>query len=177
MLLDKQFEKLDIYIYENNITVDCCSELDQFNKSALYCNLGGDDIILLNPSLDTSDKGDKLEILSEECGHHATSVGDSFLAAEDSATRIYIDKTEKKATIWAAKYLIDLDDLRRYVLISGSVEELTDYLGVTYNILYEYLYNLKNHQQFLQITENKKLDLYKLPNLHIIERSDENEES
>lgn len=78
----------------------------------------------------------------------------------------------KKPPYGGAKYFIDEQDLKKYILISTSVEELTDYLGATDRMLYDYLYSLRHMGQYWQLNEKLLLDLYRLPNLVIIDRED-----
>ena len=60
----------------------------------------------------------------------------------------------------------------RNILLSTSVEELTDYLGATDRMLYDYLYSLKSQVQYWEITDTISLDLYKLPNLVLIDKNE-----
>lgn len=161
-------DKISKYIDDNGIILDECDMLDKFGKAALYCHINNQDIILLNPNFKDRDIRDQVDILAEECGHYATSIGDTFISPATYSDRLKIDKSEHKAILWASNYFIDKLDLIRYIRLSTSVEELTDYLGISYSMLYEYLYNLKNKGQYLELGDGSKLDLYKLPNLVII---------
>ncbi|WAW14774.1 hypothetical protein [Peptostreptococcus equinus] len=168
-------EKINSYIENNNINIDNCDRLNFFGKSALYCNIYNKDLILLSPDFYKKLSSEQLEILAEECGHHATSVGDTFINTDLYYKKLEVSKSEKKAILWATNYIIDEYDLKKYIKQSCSVEELTSYLGITEEFLYEYLYCKRNKIHYLDLGDNKILDLYKLPNLHIMERSEINE--
>lgn len=165
-------EKICKYIEEQEILIDDCPELSKFKKAALYCNINNRNLILLSPEFHNRNLKEQAEILAEECGHFATSVGDTFVCPNTYASKLAISKSEQKATLWGAKYFIDEQDLKKYILISTSVEELTDYLGATDRMLYDYLYSLKHMGQYWQLNERLLLDLYKLPNLVIIDKED-----
>lgn len=162
----RSLEKIENYIEKNNIILDTCKELEKFGKSALYCHINDKDIVLLSNSYHTKPTEEKLEILLEEIGHYATSVGDTFKENNTTSEKIIHDKCEKKAVIWGANFLITEDDIKKYISISDSVEELTEYLGVTQFILYEHLYNLRNKKRYIYL-DNGKVDLYRLPNICI----------
>ncbi|MDY4128667.1 hypothetical protein [Peptostreptococcus porci] len=165
-------DKISKYIEENNIIIDECELLKKYGKAALYCCIENKNIILLHPDFEKRSKNEQIEILAEECGHYATSSGDTFIVPDTSLKKLNIDKSEHKAFLWGCKYFIDEDDLIKYLRISTSVEELTDYLGATDKMLYEYLYSLKNKMQFFDLQDGTFLDLYKLPNIVIIDKEE-----
>lgn len=165
-------EKICKYIEEQDILIDNCPELSKFGKAALYCSVKNKNIILLSPEFYSRQTNEQTEILAEECGHYATSSGDTFTVPDSYSDRLDISKSERKATLWGAKYFIDESDLKKYILLSTSVEDLTDYLGATDRILYDYLYSLKSQVQYWEINDTISLDLYKLPNLVLIDKNE-----
>ena len=59
--------------------------------------------------LDTSIKNDKyklIEVLSEELGHHFTSIGNSVNNINTYRSKLDIGKCENKATKWATNFLV-----------------------------------------------------------------------
>lgn len=165
-------EKIYKYIEDNNIMIDNCPELGKFGKTALYCNIKNKNIILLSPEFYNRQANEQSEILAEECGHYATSSGDTFTCPDTYSDKLNISKSEHKATLWGAKYFIDEQDLKKYIMISTSVEELTDYLGATDRMLYDYLYSLKSKEQYRGVSNTILLDLYKLPNLVLVDKNE-----
>lgn|SRR3712207_921073 len=165
-------EKICKYIEEQDILIDNCPELSKFGKAALYCSIKNKNIILLSPEFYSRQANEQTEILAEECGHYATSSGDTFTVPDTYSGGLDISKSERKAALWSAKYFIDEQDLKKYIMISTSVEELTDYLGATDRMLYDYLYSLKSQGQYWEISDTILLDLYRLPNLVLIDKYD-----
>lgn len=162
--------KLEKFIYQKNITVMKCKELDYFKKGALFCSINGNNIILLNENFYNRDKKEQIEILAEECGHYATTVGD-ITNANSYKERLDIDKAELKARQWGANYLIDIKALKKALLSCQTVDEVLDELDISYNIFNDYMTKLSLKEQYLNLGNGYKLNLYKLPNL-IKERSE-----
>ncbi|WP_437131236.1 hypothetical protein [Peptostreptococcus russellii] len=156
--------KLEKFIYQKNIIVVKCKELDYFKKGALFCSINGNNIILLNENFYNRDKKEQIEILAEECGHYATTVGD-ITNANSYKERLDIDKAELKARQWGANYLIDIEALKKALLSCQTVDEVLDKLDISYNIFNDYMTKLSLQKQYLNLGNGYKLNLYKLPNL------------
>lgn len=156
--------KLEKFIYQKNIIVVKCKELDYFKKGALFCSINGNNIILLNENFYNRDKKEQIEILAEECGHYATTVGD-ITNANSYKERLDIDKAELKARQWGANYLIDIEALKKALLSCQTVDEVLDKLYISYNIFNDYMTKLSLQKQYLNLGNGYKLNLYKLPNL------------
>lgn len=126
--------KLNDFIFTNNIIVEKCDKLKYFKKIALFCTIDGNDIILLNDDFNSRPKSERLEILAEECGHYATTTGD-MTVANSYSDKIKIDKAELKARQWAAEFLIDFDKFKEACIKSQTIQEVIDYfriLAITY---------------------------------------------
>lgn len=156
--------KLEKFINQKNIAVVKCKELDYFKKGALFCSINGNNIILLNENFYNRDKKEQIEILAEECGHYATTVGD-ITNANSYKERLDIDKAELKARQWGANYLIDIEALKKALLSCQTVDEVLDKLDISYNIFNDYMTKLSLQKQYLNLGNGYKLNLYKLPNL------------
>ena len=74
---------------------------------------------------------ERRSVFAEELGHHFTSVGNATVC-HCYVDRIFIDKTERKAMVWAGHYLVperDLDDAVKQGHV--SLWDLADYFTVT----------------------------------------------
>lgn len=156
--------KLEKFINQKNIAVVKCKELDYFKKGALFCSINGNNIILLNENFYNRDKKEQIEILAEECGHYATTVGD-ITNANSYKERLDLDKAELKARQWGANYLIDIEALKKALLSCQTIDEVLDKLDISYNIFNDYMTKLSLKKQYLNLGNGYKLNLYKLPNL------------
>lgn len=163
-------DKLYDFINENNITVEVCPELQYFKKAALFCTIKGKNLILLNDNFYERPNCERVEILAEECGHYATTVGDMTIA-NSYKEKLDIDKAELKATQWGSNFLINMDSLKSALLTCQTLEEVLEELDVSYNVLNTYMTKLSLQGQYLELDDVYKLNLYKLPSL-IKERND-----
>lgn len=164
------FNKLDDFIFTNNIMVEECEKLRYFKKAALFCNIDGNNIILLNDDFNSRPKSEKIEILAEECGHYATTTGD-MTVVNNYSDKLKVDKAELKARQWGANFLIDSGSLKKALITCQTLDEVLDELDISYNILNDYMTKLSLQEQYLELGNGYKLNLYKLPSL-IKERSD-----
>ena len=162
--------KLEKFINVKNIAVEKCRELDYFKKGALFCSINRNNIILLNEDFYSRDRKEQIEILAEECGHYATTVGD-MTKVSSYKERLDIDKAELKARQWGANFLIDSGSLKKALITCQTLDEVLDELDISYNILNDYMTKLSLQGQYLELGNGYKLNLYKLPSL-IKERSD-----
>ena len=102
-----------------------------------YCKFDG---CYPSITLDYSIKGDyryTLEVLSEEIGHHETSVGKSYTIKSDKlGCNPVLGKVERKASVRGCELLISIEDLFK-ALDNGnnSFYEVAEILGVTENML------------------------------------------
>lgn len=158
----KSIKKLNDFIENNNIIIDNCDELDLVGKSALYFNNGNHDYILLGNGYKKSGYKKQVDILAEECGHYATTVGDYLEKKNTYHEKIEIDKAERKAYNWACNFLIDETELADALKKSSNLEEVADILEVSEQTIIDYLYFYSLKNRFFHIDENKKIDLYKL---------------
>ncbi len=88
--------------------------------------------------------------------------------------KVKIDKAELKARQWAAEFLIDFNKFKEACIKCQTLQEVIDYLDISYNILNEYVTKLSLREQYFDLGNGYKLNLYKLPSI-IKERSDGNE--
>lgn len=121
--------------------------------------------------LDNSIKNDKyklIEVLSEELGHHFTSIGNSVNNINTYRSKLDIGKCENKATKWATNFLVSEDDIIQVVNNNITcIYEVADKIGVPIDILikkFEYLSKIK---QMIDLKNGKYLVLTNLPNLII----------
>lgn len=77
-----------------------------------------------------------ISILSEELGHHFTTLGDLTVKSTTYSERLKKNKKEIKARSWAANFLISDDDFVQalYNCISTPCD-MCDHFNVTYEIL------------------------------------------
>lgn len=162
--MDK-LEKLYDYTEQQNIKICKEEQLDKFGKAALYCNINNKDMILTSASFEYKSTYDKAEIIAEEIGHYATSVGDTFKASEDIST----SKSEMKAVRYGLNLLIGEEALRQAILNSVTSDDIEYNTGLKVSTINEYLryYSLQNRYFFLD--DNKALDLTKLPSWIVVE--------
>lgn len=78
---------------------------------------------------------ERRSVFAEELGHHFTSVGNATVC-HCYADRIFIDKTERKAMVWACHYLIPEHELDVAVRCGHrSLWDLANYFTVTENFM------------------------------------------
>lgn len=77
-----------------------------------------------------------LSVLSEELGHHFTTLGDLTIKSTTYSEKLEKNKKETKAKLWATEFLISDDDFVQalYNCISTPCD-MCDYFNVTYEIL------------------------------------------
>lgn len=166
-------DKLNDFIFTNNIVVEECDKLKHFKKAALFCSINGNNIILLGDDFNSRSKNERLEILAEECGHYATTTGD-MTVINNYSDKVKIDKAELKAKQWAAEFLIDFNKFKKACIKCQTLQELIDYLDISYNILNEYVTKLSLREQYFDLGNGYRLNLYRLPNI-VKERCDDSE--
>lgn len=93
------------------------------------------DFQMIGIAKDIKTLAERRSVLAEELGHHFTSVGNATVC-HCYADRVFIDKTEHKAMVWACRYLIPEHDLDEAVRCGHhSLWDLADYFTVTENFM------------------------------------------
>lgn len=162
--MDK-LEKLYDYTEQQNIKICKEEQLDKFGKAALYCNINNKDMILTSASFEYKSTYDKAQIIAEEIGHYATSVGDTFKTEEDIAT----SKSEIKAIKYGLNLLVDEETLRHAILMSVTPKDVEYYTGLKVSTINEYLKYYALQNMYFYLDDNKALDLTKLPSWIVVE--------
>lgn len=96
-----------------------------------------------------------LEVLGEELGHYYTTCGNHVGPYPIYRNRLVLNKVEEKAMRWATNYLIPKDELL-YALSKNitSLYDLSDELGVSYDLLVYRLEFLSREECFISFDDN-----------------------
>lgn len=100
-----------------------------------------------------------LSILTEEVGHHFTTLGDLTEKSNNYSQKLEKNKKERKAKLWAANFLISDEDFVQalYNCISTRCD-MCDYFNVTNEILnYKILSIICDEIKYNNIKNNLKL--------------------
>ena len=77
-----------------------------------------------------------ISVLSEELGHHFTTTGDLTIKSKNYSERLYKNKKERKAKIWAANFLISdsefVQALNNCIIL---IPEMAEHFQVTEEII------------------------------------------
>ena len=77
-----------------------------------------------------------ISILSEELGHHFTTTGDLTIKSKNYSEKLYKNKKERKAKIWAANFLIsDSEFVQALNSCIISIPEMAEHFQVTEEII------------------------------------------
>lgn len=136
-------------------------EAEKENIEVVYLPLRGrikglyyNNVIALNKNLDTT--AEQTCILAEELGHYFTSVGNIL-----DQNQLQNRKLERRARAWAYQRLIPLEKLiQAYKNGIRTRHELSEYLGVTEQFLYEAVkyYNEKYGPYHLAIIQDLEVE-------------------
>jgi hypothetical protein len=136
---------------QENIIINYDNIAKRFKTFGLYDNDGAHKQIILHTGLKDYPRLHKC-ILSEELGHHFTSVGISFYkAANCRFWKLNHIKTELRALKWSCFHLIPDDRLHCAIDTEHlrAVEEFEDYFEVTPELMLFRLRYLKNPYLFV----------------------------
>ncbi|MDD7182356.1 ImmA/IrrE family metallo-endopeptidase [Peptostreptococcus porci] len=158
-------EKIYKYIDEKNIKLKYVDSLEENHDiKGLFYSDNENNIILI----DTSVKSDTLlhnNILSEEVGHYATSVGDTTKKIDTENYRVIVEKSERKADKWRCNFLIPDEDLKKAIINCDSISEIAEYLFVDTEIVFNKLKYISYTNNTFKVNDSITIDLLQLPNL------------
>lgn len=121
-------EKENIIFEESNIQYG--------NMSGIYLNIPNiDPVICISTSI-INNRCKYLSVISEELGHHFTTVGNLTVKSQNYSEKLQKEKRENKAKLWASKFLISDEDFVQalHKCISNHCD-MCDYFNVTSEIL------------------------------------------
>ncbi|KFX55792.1 ImmA/IrrE family metallo-endopeptidase [Clostridium botulinum] len=84
-----------------------------------------------------------ISVLSEELGHHFTTLGNLTEKSRSYSRKLIKNKKELKARLWAANFLIKDDDFVQALNdCISSIPEMADYFNVTEEIILYKIYSI-----------------------------------
>lgn len=94
-----------------------------------------------------------ISILAEELGHHFTTQGNLLEASKDYSEKLYKNKKEILARIWASNFLVSDDEFVQALLSCISNKyEMCEYFNITYELLENKIKSiLKDEEKYLKI--------------------------
>ena len=94
-----------------------------------------------------------LSTLSEELGHHFTTVGDLTAECVLYSDKIQRDKKEHKAKLWAADFLIsDEEFVQALSSCISNIYDMSNYFNVTHEIIqYKILSIYRNEDKYIKM--------------------------
>lgn len=134
-------------------------------KLGLYSNRNGNPTIII----DTSIKYNKIkltEVLSEELGHHFTSVGDlsNINTYQDELKR---NKSENQALKWATNFLISEEEICNLAMQNLTAAEMAERCEVSENFFLKRLEFLSLEKNFVKLSNGSTLVLTNLPIFYV----------
>ena len=165
-------EKLYKYIEDNNIILKYVEGLeDKHSVKGIFHCLGTDSCILIDKDIENNRRLHE-SILAEECGHYATSYGDTTKKIDTENYRVIVEKSEIKADKWKRNFIIPDDILKEKLLEFDSLFEVASDLCISVDIVLNRLTYLSRQNRLYWLTDDILIDLTKLPNLHKIDIND-----
>ena len=166
-----RIEDLHQLIESENIILDITEKLPE-NVDGIYLKSNDSfPIIGINSNI-VQDKIKYSIILTEELGHHFTSVGDSRVMFNSYTKRLQLDKSEIRALKWATEYLLPLEKLKPAFLKMHyrQIDSITQELEVTQEFLLARLKFLSHRFDYIDLDDKKAILLTTLPNICTIEK-------
>ena len=107
-------------------------------------------------------------VLSEEFGHHFTTIGDTTAEYYSYTERLLTNKKEILALKWATEFLLPLNEvIDAFKPRVASFSEIADQLQVTDQFLLKRFEFLAKYNQYIKISNDAYLHLSSLPNIYI----------
>lgn len=130
------------------------------NSKGIYIDVPG-----LSPAIGISksisnNRCQYLSVLSEELGHHFTSVGNLTIRSKNYSEMLEKNKNENRAKTWAANFLISDEDFVQALCNCISTKcDLCDYFNMTDELLQYKIYSIilnENRYNRIRATLNKR---------------------
>lgn len=141
------------------------ANLKLIGKLGLYSNRNGNPTIVIDQSIKYN-KIKLTEILSEELGHHFTTVGDlsNINTYQDKLKR---NKSENQALKWATNFLISEDEICSLVMEDLTADEMAARCEVSVEFFLKRLEFLSLQKKSIKLSNGSTLVLTNLPIFYV----------